>query len=454
MKNLLFRQDVRLLEQTAPENGGGNGGGTLMIDGVESNIQIKPDVPIINNPPIDTPPVVVPPIVETPPAEPKPQDTPPTNGTSGQVVQIEDENGTSDYVLDADGNATKDGTVVYTKAQIDEANGVSTPDASPDDIHALISNVSGIDLLDENNQPILFKEGVEGLAEREVYVKDTFYKKGQTEALDTIFSQNPDLLEMYSYKTKHGSLEGFARQTDYGNLTIDETTTPDTLKAIYRDHLLSIGNDTKTVEKLIKLSENDETLRLDALEALGSLKANKLESDKQIIKQQQLQAAQEEESVNKYYGVQVDAKGNVIDLNVKDSVYDKIIKTGKIGNIYIPKEGIKIERDGKPVRLTRNDLFAYFYNPVAEQNGVQYTQSEIDENKRMRDTDNILIQGIRNITGGDLRALEETMKNVIRIKDAQKIIKMTGGKPKVTVHSANIEDQVKKGTAQIIFGNK
>ena len=96
-------------------------------------------------------------------------------------------------------------------------------------------------------------------------------------------------------------------------------------------------------------------------------------------------------------------------------------------------------------------MFTYFYNPVTEQG---HTQSEIDEYKRMRDTDNILIQGIRNITGGDLRALEETMKNVIRIKDAQKIIKMTGGKPKVTVHSANIEDQVKKGTAQIIFGNK
>ena len=447
MKNLLFRLDNRLLEQANPDNGGGNGGGTLILDGIDSGIKTNSDIPIINEPKPDVSPVVVTPSADIIPAEPKPQDTPPANGTSGKVVQIEDDNGVTDYILDVDGNATKDGVIVYTADQLDTGS-VDVAEPNADDIHTLISNVSGIDLLDENNQPILFKEGVEGLAEREVFVKDTFYKKGQTEALDTIFSQNPDLLEMYSYKAKHGSLDGFARQTDYGNLTIDETTTPDTLKAIYRDHLLAIGNDTKTVEKLIKLSENDETLRLDALEALGSLKANKLESDKQIIKQQQLQAAQQEEEVNKYYGVQVDTKGNVIDLNVKDSVYDKIIKTGKIGNIFIPKEGIKIERDGKPVRLTRNDLFAYFYNPVTEQG---HTQSEIDEHNRMRDTDNILIQGIRNITGGDLRALEETFKNVIRIKDANKIIKITNGKPKVTIHSANIEDQVKKGTAQIVF---
>lgn len=446
MKKLFFKQDFRLLEQANPDNGG-TGGGTLILDGMDSGIKTNSDIPIINDPKPDVPPVVVTPPADIISTDPKPQDTPPANGTSGQVVQIEDDNGVADYILDANGNATKDGVVVYTKEQI-AGSSSDAIETDPEDVHALISSVSGIDLLDENNQPMLFKEGVEGLAEREVFVKNTFYKKGQDEALDNIFSQNPDLLEMYSYKAKHGSLDGFARQTDYGNLTIDETTTPDTLKAIYRDHLLSIGNDAKTVEKLIKLSENDETLRLDALEALSSLKANKLESDKQVIKQQQLQAAQQEQDVNNYYGVQVDAKGNVIDLNVKDSVYDKIIKTGKIGNIFIPKEGIKVERDGKPVRLTRNDLFAYFYNPVTEQG---HTQSEVDEHNRMRDTDNILIQGIRNITGGDLRALEETFKNVIRIKDSQKIIKMTSGKPKPSVHAKNIDEQVQKGTAQIVF---
>ena len=441
----------QLMEAANPDNGGG--GGKLVIDGQDTNIQVtpivEPPVPAVDPQPHNP---VVPPVVPpvNPPTDPKP-DTPPANGTSGVVIQIENENGIADYILDEHGNATQDGVIVYTKEQL-EASSNDTPPNEPEDIHTLISTVSGIELLDEDNQPILFKDGVEGLAEREVFVKNTFYKKGQEEALDTIFSQNPDLLEMYSYKTKHGSLDGFIRQTNYGELTIDDNTSTDALKSIMRDHLLSLGNDSKTVEKLIKLSENEETLRLDALESLEILKANKLEQDKQIIKQQQELAIQQEQELNNYYGVQVDAKGNVIDLNKEGSVYDKIVKTGKIGNIFIPKEGLKIEKDGKPVRLTRNDLFAYFYNPVAEQNGVQYTQSEIDESKRMRDTDNILIQGIRNLTGGDLRALEETMKNVIRIKDAKKIINMTNGKPKPAAPSGNIDAQVKKGTAQIIIG--
>jgi hypothetical protein len=436
----------QLMDVANPDNGGG--GGVVVIDGLDTEIKIKGDTkPDVTVPPVEPIEPVVPPVE---PTNPNP-DTPPANGTSRQVIQIENEDGIADYILDEHGNATQDGVIVYTKDQLDMGSGDAPNPADVQDIHALISNVSGIELLDENEQPILFKEGVEGLAEREVFVKNTFYKKGQEEALDTVFSQNPDLLEMYSYKAKHGSLEGYVKQTDYASLTIDDNTSTEVLKSIMRDHLLSIGNDVKTIDRLIKLSENEETLRLDALESLEVLKTNKLEQDKQIIKQQQALAVQQEQELNDYYGVKVDAKGNVIDLNKQDSVYDKIVKTGKIGNIFIPKEGLKIERDGKPVRLTRNDLFAYFYNPVAEQNGVQYTQSEIDESKRMRDTDNILIQGIRNLTGGDLRALEETMKNVIRIKDAKKIINMTNGKPTPSKPSTNIDAQVKKGTAQIIM---
>ena len=430
-------------EEANPDNG--NGGSDIIIEGLTpiKTEGVKPTIPIIN--PIETPPA--PENIPTPNQTPEPT---PSNGTSGTVVQIEDGNGISDYILDVDGNATKDGVIVYTAEQI--ATSSTEDDKTPivDDIHQLISQVSGIDLLDDAGQPVLFKDGVEGLAEREVYVKNKFYQQGQAEAIDSLFGDNPDLAEMYSYKSKHGSLEGYVKQTDYNSITINETTTPDVLKTILRDHYEAIGNDSKTIDRLIKLSENDETLRVDALEALEELKTNKAIKDKETLLIQKESQRQQQQVINNYYGAAVDNKGQLIDLGVKDSLYDKIIKTGQIGNLLLPKEGLKVDVNGKPTRVTRQDLFAYFYNDIETDNGYK-TQAQIDEDNRLADTNQFLIQGIKNITGGDISSLEQTLTNVIRLKNAKSIIKMTNGKPVSSKPATNIEEQVRKGTAQIII---
>lgn len=427
-------------EEANPDNGGA--GGEIIIPGITpiKTEGVKPTIPIINsNEPEPTP---------TPTPEPTPTPTP-SNGTSGQVVQIENEDGVLDYILDENGNATKDGTIVYTADQL-ATGSTEKDDNTIDDVHNLISQVSGIDLLDDAGQPILFKDGIEGLADREVFVKNKFYQQGQDEAIDTLFGNNPDLAEMYSYKSKHGSLEGYIKQTDYKSLVINETTTVDTLKTILRDHYEAIGNNPQTIEKLIKLSENDETLRVDALEALEILKTNKALKDKEVLLQQQQYQQEQQKVINTYYGAAVNDKGQLVDLGVKDSLYDKIIKTGKIGNILLPKEGLKVNINDKPTRVTRQDLFAYFYNDIETPNGYK-TQAQIDEDNRLADTNQFLIQGIKNITGGDLSSLEETFRNVINLKTAKNIIKMTTGKVTPSKPVANIDEQVRKGTAKIII---
>lgn len=439
MKFNYFKQPI--CDELNPDKGDGggeiviNGVPPIKVEGVPATIEVINDEPPKDNPPVDTP-----------PADPKP----PANGTSGTIVQIEDENGVSDYILDENGNATKDGKIVYTADQIATDDEDKTEITTADDVHKLISDVSGIELLDEAGQPILFKEGVEGLAEREVYVKNKFYQQGLDEALDTLFDNNPDLAEMYIYKSKHGSLDGYVKQTDYNSFSIDENTSPDTLKNILRDHYESLGNDSKTIERLIKLSENDETLRVDALEALESLKVTKAAKDKEALLLQQQYQQKQQEVINNYYGASVNAKGELVDLNIENSLYDKIIKTGKIGNILLPKEGLKININNKPTRITRQDLFAYFYNDVETPKGYK-TQAQIDEDARLADTDQFLIQGIKNITGGDISSLEETFKSVLRLKDAKKIIKLNNGKAVSSKPAANIEEQVRKGTAKIII---
>lgn len=389
------------------------------------------------------------------PTEPSVNEPPkePTTNSTGDVVVIDDGTGAKEYILDENGNATLDGNIVFTKEQLEESSN-NTDDVIDGNIHKLISEVSGLDLIDEEGKPIEFKEGIEGLAQREILIKNKFYEQGLQEATTKFFEENPDVYDIYSYKQKHGSLEGYVKQVDYAEYTITEETSTDELKSILREQLMAQGNDVKTADKLIRLSEQDETLRVDALEALEKLKeSNNTRLAK--IKLQEEQAEREAiERYESYYGVTYTKDNKLVDKGVKGSIYDKLVKEGKVGNIFIPQEGLIVTKpDGVKTKVSRMDLFNYFYKPVVEQNGTYYTQSQIDENNRLKDTDNYLIQGIRNITGGDISSLEKTMQNIIRVNDARRIIKLTNKNSSSSsgLSKEEIAEQVKKGTAKIII---
>lgn len=439
-----FLSNEHLLMDTIDD---GNGGSSLiddnkLIDVSKLNIGKEPS----NEPPANEPPTNEPPANE-PPKEPD------TNST-GNVVMIDDGTGAKEYILDENGNATLDGNVVFTKEQLEESSDDNTGDVIDGNIHKLISEVSGLDLTDETGNPIEFKTGIEGLAQREILIKNKFYEQGLQEASIKFFEEHPDVYDIYSYKQKHGSLEGYTKQVDYNEYAITEETSTDELKSILREQLIAQGNDVKTAEKLIRLSEQDETLRVDALEALEKLK----QSNNTRLAQIKLQEEQEEreavERYEKYYGVTYTKDNKLVDKGVKGSVYDKLVKEGKVGNIFIPQEGLIVTKpDGAKTRVSRMDLFNYFYKPVAEQNGTYYTQSQIDEKNRLKDTDNYLIQGIRNITGGDISSLEKTMQNIIRLNDSKKIIKLTNKNSNQTsnLSKEEIAKQLKDGKATIIL---
>lgn len=375
--------------------------------------------------------------------------------STGDIVIIDDGEGQKEYVIDDNGNATLNDEIVFTKEQLLESeNDSNNDDLDKEDIHTLISQISGLDLKDNDGNPVSFKPGIEGLAERETYIKNLFYNKGLSEAVTKIFDENPDIEEMYSYKQKHGSLEGYSRQMDYNSFEINNDTSTDDLKNIIRQHLSILGNDSKTIEKLIKLSENEETLLNDASESLTKLKelqAEFIATEKAKSKQLELDAIAEYEN---YYGVSYDKQGKLIDKNVENSIYDKIVKKGKIGNIFIPTDGIMYSKpDGTKQSMNRIEVFNYFYKPVKQVQGQYYTQAQLDESNRLNDTDNFLIQGIKNLTGNDISSLEKTMQNIIRIKDAKKLIKTINKNNNSSSPLSNkeISEQIKSGTAQVIY---
>ena len=351
-----------------------------------------------------------------------------TNSTS---ISIESEDGSiTEYILDANGNATLNGEIVYDKQTLID-NGFEFPNAdttsssNEPSIIDSIQSISGITLEDEEGNPLSFTDDVEGLANREVAIKNIFYNKGRQEALEAFYEENPDIYKMAIHKQKYGTLDNFTQQSRISDLTITAETDVATLKHIYKSYLIAKGNDEAVADKLIKLSEVDETLRIDASNALDSLKAiEKAEEDEYMesVRQQQIQAEQKR---LEYYGFKLNEKGEIIDANKEGSMYDKIVKSGKVGNIVIPKEGLTIERDGKKTKLSRVDILAYFYNPIETPDGV-YTLAQIEEKRRLENKDNWIIQGIKNLVGDDITKLEKALGNSIKISNLAKSIKIKG----------------------------
>ena len=352
------------------------------------------------------------------------------NADDNTTVELEVDGVKQTYSIDNDGNAILDGKVVFTKEQLIE-QGIEFEDDSSgsdeitdDNIITVVSEMSGIQLVDENNQPVTFKPGVEGIAEREVYIKNHFYQQGVNQALREFYEAHPDIHSALAYKVKHGSLDGFnANSTSYESMIVDAETPVDKLKSIYKDFLIKRGNDSDTADKLIKMSETDETLRTDAAKALNALKeSEKTEKEATLARLEDERNASIKE-MNDYYGITVDGFGNAKDLNVDGSMYDLIVKKGKIGNIAIPATGITIERNGKQIALNRNDIFAYFYNRVQTEDGA-YTRAEIDERNRLDSKENWIIQGLKNLIGDDLNKLEKQLGQRIKVNTVKGGLKL------------------------------
>lgn len=400
-----------------------------------------------NGNPINTPPA-------NPPANP-PAKTDIVELEENDVISIEDEQGNPiELIIDKDGNATKDGKIVYTKEQLKTLTEEENTDIeNTEDLHSKIANLSGIELKDEKGNIIKFSDGLEGLAEREKKVAETYLIAGKNTALNEFFKKNPDLKSIYDYKLRTGTIDNFSSYSDYSTLKITDETPVDVLKDIYKKYLSSIGNDKDTIEKLINLSVNEETLRADSLSALGKLQEKQKQENEDLLAKQEERKQEAIKKYENYYGVKVNEKNEIVDANIKDSLYDKIVKQGKIGNIVLPTTGLIVSNeDGSKKNISRNDIFNYFYKVAGkDDDGNYYTQAQIDERTRMDNTDNFIIQGIKNLTKNDLKSLEKAMKDVINLGNAKKLIKVIKSSTQTQVSAQDIQKQIKDGKGRIIL---
>lgn len=348
------------------------------------------------------------------------------NEDANKIILTTDE-GDVEYELDAEGNAVKDGQIVYTKAQLDEFAATEQQEETID--ASAISAISGLTPVNVDGTPKQYEMTVEGLAQRDADIAEIAKHQAESEAITNFFRANPDIHQAALYKQTYGSLDGFANHVDWTTMSIDDKS-DDQLEAIIRSAEKRKGTSDNQIERIIRFSKADKVLAETAKESLDYLAVNQKREIEEAQARQEAQWKAEQDELDRAYGITYDDHGKAKVLNVPDSLYDKIVNKGTIGGLSIPTAGIKRTVNGKEQLLTRKDLVKYLTAPVVEIGDSLFTQAQKDVFDMLADNETFAMVALRNLLGADISQLAAAS---IRQEAVRRLNITSGGKPKVKV---------------------
>lgn len=365
--------------------------------------------------------------------------------TPTKIVLTTDD-GDVEYDLDADGNAVKDGEIVYTKAQLDEFAAAETQEETID--VSAISAISGLTPVNADGTPKQYEMTVEGLAQRDADIAEIARHQAESEAINNFFRTNPDIYQAALYKQTYGSLEGFANHVDWTTMTLEDKS-DDQLEAVIRSAEKRKGTSDAQIERIIRFSKADKVLNETAKESLDYLAANQKREIEEATARQEAQWKAEQDELDKAYGITYDDHGKAKVLNVPDSLYDKIVNKGTIGGLTIPTAGVKRTVNGKEQILTRKDLVKYLTAPVVEIGDSLYTQAQKDVFDMLADNETFAMIALRNLLGTDISQLAAAS---IRQEAVRRLNITSSGKPKVKVSTQGGGTKVNPNRRPIVPG--
>lgn len=365
--------------------------------------------------------------------------------TPTKIILTTDD-GDIEYDLDADGNAVKDGEIIYTKAQLDEFAAAETQEETID--VSAISAISGLTPVNADGTPKQYEMTVEGLAQRDADIAELAKRQAESEAINNFFRTNPDIYQAALYKQTYGSLEGFANHVDWTTMTLEDKS-DDQLEAVIRSAEKRKGTSDAQIERIIRFSKADKVLNETAKESLDYLAANQKREIEEATARQEAQWKAEQDELDKAYGITYDDYGKAKVLNVPDSLYDKIVNKGTIGGLTIPTAGVKRIVNGKEQILTRKDLVKYLTAPVVEIGDSLYTQAQKDVFDMLADNETFAMVALRNLLGADISQLAAAS---IRQENVRRLNITSGGKPKVKVSTQGGSTKVNPNRRPIVPG--
>ena len=364
---------------------------------------------------------------------------------ANKIILTTDE-GDVEYELDAEGNAVKDGQIVYTKAQLDEFAAAEQQEETID--VSAISAISGLTPVNADGTPKQYDMTVEGLAQRDTDIAEIARHQAESEAITNFFRANPDIHQAALYKQTYGSLEGFANHVDWTTMSIEDKSEAQ-LEAIIRSAEKRKGTSDAQIDRIIRFSKADKVLNETAKESLDYLAANQKREIEEATARQEAQWKAEQDELDKAYGITYDDHGKAKVLNVPDSLYDKIVNKGTIGGLAIPIAGVKRTVDGKEQILTRKDLVKYLTAPVVEIGDSLYTQAQKDVFDMLADNETFAMVALRNLLGADISQLAAAS---IRQENVRRLNITSGGKPKVKVSTQGGVTKVNPNRRPVVPG--
>lgn len=365
--------------------------------------------------------------------------------TPTKIVLTTDD-GDVEYDLDADGNAVKDGEIVYTKAQLDEFAAAEQQEETID--VSAISAISGLTPINADGTPKQYEMTVEGLAQRDADIAEIARHQAESEAITNFFRANPDIHQAALYKQTYGSLEGFANHVDWTTMSIEDKSEAQ-LEAIIRSAEKRKGTSDAQIDRIIRFSKADKVLNETAKESLDYLAANQKREIEEATARQEAQWKAEQDELDKAYGITYDDHGKAKVLNVLDSLYDKIVNKGTIGGLAIPTAGVKRTVNGKEQILTRKDLVKYLTAPVVEIGDSLYTQAQKDVFDMLADNETFAMVALRNLLGADISQLAAAS---IRQENVRRLNITSSGKPRVKISTQGGGTKVNSNRRPIVPG--
>jgi len=277
-----------------------------------------------------------------------------------KTIVIADDNGAEvEHTISEDGSVKdKDGKIIYTADQLREQI-MSTDDyladkEEPVSLYDEVEAISGLQLVDENGEPVIFEETAEGLARRDIHIAKQEGTRIANEQLSAFFNNNPELEDAFFYLKANGNLNGFGVQTNHEGVSIDDANEQQHLDIIIESEMMRGLSKEAAIKRANMFKSND--MALEEAKAGLAFMQNKEKQDKQAnidafnAKQQEIIREQTE-----YWN------------NVAN-----ILKTGRVLDYTIP-DNIRVPQDnGTIVYKSKDDFYNYMYQPV--ENGLTAAQ--------------------------------------------------------------------------------
>lgn len=338
--------------------------------------------------------------------------------TEGTVITVDD----VDYTIDANGNVVdKDGKVFKEAKDVKDWIASFEKDETPDSSIAAVQAALGVDVTDENGNPVDFTDDAEGIASYVKSVIDLKSKDIRQGAINNLFAANPMLQQFIDYcQLNGGDPRGFGEIPDRSGVQLEKDNEAQQ-EAIIRLAAKEFGNKSIS-DSYIKYLKESGALYDEAksqLEAIVQADKTRLHDLQERAKQQREQ--EQKEIVEYWNGV------------------NNIINSRKIAGYKIPETFVK-KVDGKQITLTPNDFYNYLSKAVeTDDAGSRITQYQKDLNN-LSDEDALnreLLEAWLMFTGGSYKDLVDMAIKENEVKRLKLTSKQNTTKPRIKIDVRN-----------------